>query len=281
MDYKKPFEIVSGMVQASLDKAALNTKDLLVRGMLSGALLGFGTTLAIAATVQTKLPIIGAIIFPAGFIIIVLLGLELVTGNFASMPMGNFAGVISWQQTFRNWILVFTGNLLGSLLYAALFWISITKMGTEGGGAIAAAIRKIAVAKTTGYAAIGSAGMVTVFTKAILCNWMVTLGVVMGMCSNSTQGKILAAWLPIFIFFAQGFEHAVVNMFVIPEGIFLGAEVTYKDWWVYNQIPVTFGNIAGGLIFTGLALYITYGSKPSKKVKEIIPHHTREAEEVN
>ena len=100
--------------------------------------------------------------------------------------------------------------------------------------------------------------MASAFVKAILCNWMVCLGVVMAMCSASTIGKIAAAWLPVVIFFGQGFEHAVVNMFVIPTGMLLGAKVSLFDWWVWNQIPVTLGNLCGGLPFTGLFLYWTY-----------------------
>ena len=77
--------------------------------------------------------------------------------------------------------------------------------------------------------------------------------------TTSTLGKIVTAWMPIFIFFAQGFEHAVVNMFVIPTGMMLGAKVTFADWWLWNQIPVTLGNLIGGFVFTGLALYLTHG----------------------
>jgi formate transporter len=80
----------------------------------------------------------------------------------------------------------------------------------------------------------------------------------MGMTSTSTVGKIAAIWLPIFLFFALGFEHAVVNMFVVPTGMLLGAKVSVADWWLWNQIPVTLGNLVGGFVFTGLALYATY-----------------------
>jgi formate/nitrite transporter FocA (FNT family) len=116
----------------------------------------------------------------------------------------------------------------------------------------------VATAKTLGYQHAGFAGMVTLFIKAMLCNWLVCLGVVMGMTSTSTVGKIAAIWLPIFLFFALGFEHAVVNMFVIPTGMLLGAKVSVGDWWFWNQIPVTLGNLVGGFVFTGLALYATY-----------------------
>ena len=128
---------------------------------------------------------------------------------------------------------------------------------------VAAAIVKAAELKTIGYAHFGTAGMITVFVKAILCNWMVCLGVVMALSSTSTIGRIVGAWMPILVFFAQGFEHSVVNMFVIPAGMMMGAKVSIANWWLWNQIPVTLGNIVGGLVFTGLALYVTYGRSPS------------------
>src|SRR5262249_5258161 len=115
-----------------------------------------------------------------------------------------------------------------------------------------------AEAKTIGYAALGTAGMITVFVKAMLCNWLVCMGVVLAMTTTSTIGKIAAAWLPISVFFAQGLEHTVVTMFVIPTGMLLGTKVTVAEWWLWNQIPVTLANIVGGFVFTGLALYLTH-----------------------
>ena len=99
----------------------------------------------------------------------------------------------------------------------------------------------------------------------MLCNWLVCLAVVLAMTTTSTIGKIACAWMPIFIFFAQGFEHSVVNMFIIPTGMMMGAKVTVADWWLWNQIPVTLGNLVGGFTFTGLAIYMTYkprGARP-------------------
>jgi formate transporter len=72
------------------------------------------------------------------------------------------------------------------------------------------------------------------------------------------MGKIVAMWLPIMTFFAQGFEHSIVNMFVVPAGMMFGAPVSTASWLFWNQLPVTLGNIISGAIFTGLALYATY-----------------------
>ena len=69
--------------------------------------------------------------------------------------------------------------------------------------------------------------------------------------------------MPIVTFFAQGFEHSVVNMFIIPAGMMMGAKVSLADWWIWNQIPVTLGNLVGGLVFTGLGLYVTFGREPA------------------
>jgi len=261
-DYVKPATIVSNMIDASALKAALPARDVLIRAMLAGAYLAFVTTMAFLVAAQTGQFIAGAVLFPAGFALIILLGMELLTGNFGMMPLGALAGRISAGAVFRNWGLVFVGNLIGSLIYAVLFWIAITDCGHAAGGPLADKLRALAVSKTTAYEAFGAAGMLTVFVKAILCNWMVALGSVVGLASTSTIGKIAGCWLPIMIFVSQGYEHSVVNMFAIPAGMMLGAHVSLADWWLWNEIPVTLGNLVGGFVFTGGALYATYRSAP-------------------
>lgn len=253
MSYVKPDAVIDNMVQAGAAKAGLSVRDWLIRGFLSGALLGFATTLAFSAAQQTGAPIAGALIFPVGFVMIVLLGLELVTGNFAIVPLPVLEGRVTISKLLANWGWVFLGNLVGGLAYAWLFTITVAPDSP-----MAQQLVKVAETKTLGYSKMGLGGMEVVFIKALLCNWMVTMGVVMAMTSQSTGGKIAAMWLPILTFFAQGFEHSVVNMFVIPAGMMMGAKVSIADWWLWNQIPVTLGNIVGGLLFTGLALYYTH-----------------------
>jgi formate/nitrite transporter len=258
MDYVKPAEVARSMVEAGRAKLALPIPGLLVRGILSGAILGVATSLAINGALTTGQPLVGALIFPVGLIIIVLLGLELVTGSFALVPLPWIRGEAGGGAVIANWAWVFLGNLIGSVAYGALIAIALTDMGAIEPAGVAARIVAAAETKTTGYAAFGFAGFVTVFVKAMLCNWMVCLAVVLAMSTTSTMGKIATAWMPVFIFFAQGFEHSVVNMFLIPTGMMLGAKVTVADWWLWNQIPVTLGNIVGGFCFTGFAVYWTH-----------------------
>jgi formate/nitrite transporter len=271
MDYIKPADVAAAMIETGSRKLALAPSDLMIRGALAGAILGVATSLAFTAAVSTGQPIVGAIIFPVGLVIIVLLGLELVTGSFALVPLPWLDRDASAGTVLSNWGWVFVANLLGSIAYGALLAIALTNMGAIAPAGVAARIVQIAEAKTTGYAAFGVAGLVTVFVKAILCNWMVCLAVVLAMTTNSTIGKIATAWMPIFIFFAQGFEHTVVNMFLIPTGMMLGANVTVADWWLWNQIPVTLGNIVGGFLFTGLAIYATYKPAPAAKPATLAP----------
>ena len=258
MSYVKPDVALSMIIDAGAKKAKLPIKTLLIAGMLSGAFLGVATTLALSASIQTGVGIVGALIFPVGFVLISLLGLELLTGNLAFLPLVLKDKKISILDLFYNWSFVLLGNLLGSIVYAFLYYITITKMGNIDISdiAIAKKIILISEAKTLGNAIYGFDGTISVFTSAILCNWMVSLGAFMAFISTTTSGKILAMWLPIMTFFALGFEHAIVNMFVIPAGMMFGANVSMSDWWIYNQIPVLLGNLVGGMIFTGFILYI-------------------------
>lgn len=269
MDAVSPAEIVSDAIRAGEKKAALSIPDMVIRGILSGAFLGYATSMAFTANAQGLPAIVGAIIFPAGFVMLVLLGLELATGNFALLPMAWADGKVGAGGVLRNWLWVYAGNLIGSVLYAALFWAAITNFGTGNGGSLAEIVRQAAVKKTTAYAALGGAGLATVFIKSILCNWMVTVGTLLAFASRSTTGKILGMWLPITMFFAQGYEHSIVNMFVIPAGMMLKAPVSAGQWWLWNQIPVTLGNILAGALLTGVAMWWTQARGQREAITEI------------
>lgn len=234
MDYVKPADVAISMLDAGVRKLALPPRDLLIRGALSGALLGAATTLALTGAVSTGQPLVGALIFPVALVIIVLLGLELVTGSFAIVPLARLEGKATWGAVIANWSWVYLANLLGCIAFGVLIAVSLTNMGKAEVTGVAARIVAVAESKTLANEAIGAAGMVSLFVKGILCNWLVSLGVVLAMTSSSTIGKIVATWWAIFLFFALGFEHAVVNMFLIPTGMLLGAKVSIYEWWVWN-----------------------------------------------
>jgi formate/nitrite transporter len=261
MDYVVPADVVSDAVNAAVKKAGLSATDMLIRGALAGAFLGYATSLVFVALSQGLPALVGAIIFPVGFVMLVLLGFELATGNFALLPAAWMAQRVTPAAMLRNWFWVYVGNLLGSLLYAFLFYLAITSFGATNGAALGDQIRQVAERKTLAYAALGMGGWGTAFIKAVLCNWMVTVGAMLAFASRSTIGKVIVMWLPITTFFAHGYEHSIVNMFLIPAGMLLGSHVSLRQWWLWNQIPVTLGNIVAGMVFTGIALWLTYGRR--------------------
>jgi formate/nitrite transporter len=258
MDYVNPQEAINEARAVAVRKASLPTRQMLLRGALAGGFLGYATSLAMQIVAQGSPPILAAICFPVGFVMLVLLGLELATGNFALLPIGHATGDVHLRNVWRSWGWVYLGNLVGSVGYALLFYLAITNFGTSTGGALGDQVRRAAEAKSLAYVALGAHGWGSALVKGILCNWMVTVGVVLALVSRSAIGKILAMWLPITTFFAHGYEHAIVNMFVLPAGMLLGAPVSMSDWWLWNQIPVTAGNIIGGVVLTGIAFRVAY-----------------------
>ena len=268
-DYVSPKELLQEAVQLAKRKSELPVRDMLIRGILAGAFLGYATSLAIMVSSQGLPPIVGAILFPVGFVMLALLGLELVTGNFALLPAGVMAGTVRVTKLLRNWGWVYLGNLLGSVLYAALFYLAITNWRTGNGGAVADLLKQAAQKKTLAYVALGYSGWATAVVKAVLCNWMVTIGAVLAMVSRSTVGKIAAMWLPIMTFFALGFEHSVVNMYLIPSAMMLGAPISLAQALLWNLLPVTLGNLVAGTVLTGMALYATYPTAATPAVSQI------------
>nr|WP_269811271.1 formate/nitrite transporter family protein [Kineosporia rhizophila] len=139
--------------------------------------------------------------------------------------------------------------------------------------AVAQQIATIGEGRTLGYAEHGAAGMLTLFVRGVLCNWMVSTAVVGAMMSDSVPGKVIVMWMPILVFFYLGFEHSVVNMFLFPSGLLLGGDFTLSDYLVWNEIPTLLGNLVGGLTFVGLIIYATHArtapTRPRKVPSEV------------
>jgi formate/nitrite transporter len=212
------------------------------------------------------LPIVGAVFFPVGFILINMIGVDLITGYFAIVTTACVYGRLSFAQLVRLFFWVWLGNLVGSVIYATFMVLGFTMAWhAPDASGLSTVVNKIAAFKTTHYEQFGSAGALTAFTKAMLCNWMVTLGVVGPMVSRTAFGKVLITWVPIFMFFAMGYEHMVVNMFIMPASMLFGALISMADFWIGNELPVTLGNFVGGFVFTGMVIAsLYYARKPAE-----------------
>jgi formate/nitrite transporter len=267
MSYLAPSEFVTKMIDAGESKIFMSTRDTLIRAYMAGAILTLAAAFAVTVSQQTGYPIIGAILFPVGFCMLYLLGFDLVTGVFVLAPLALFdkRPGVTFGGVMRNWGLVFCGNFAGAFTVAVLMSIVFTFAWSQEPSAVGQTIAQIGESRTLGYKEHGAAGMLTLFIRGVLCNWMVSTGVVGAMISTSVTGKILAMWMPIMVFFAMTFEHSVVNMFLFPSGILMGAKFNWADYFIWNEIPTIVGNIVGGLAFTGLTLYSTHARTAPKR----------------
>lgn len=166
----------------------------------------------------------------------------------------------------RNWGLVFIGNFAGALTTAVMMAIYWTYGFADAVDPVGQKFAVMGEKRTVGYAAYGAAGWLTIFVRAMLCNWMVSTGVVGAQISTTVTGKVIAMWMPIMLFFYMVFEHSIVNMFLFPMGLMLGGNFTIADYLIWNEIPVVLGNLVGGLTFTGLMLYSTHARTSPKRV---------------
>ncbi|MCK5644003.1 MAG: formate/nitrite transporter family protein, partial [Gammaproteobacteria bacterium] len=241
-------------------KIFMSTKDTIIRAFMAGAVLGLAAMFAITVTVKTCNPLVGALLFPVGFIMLYLMKFDLLTGVFTLVPLAwlDKRPGVTFGQIMRNWGLVLIGNLGGALTVAFIMSFVLTYGFNTDGGVLADKVGSIGESRTLGYQAHGLEGWLTIFMRGMLCNWMVSMGVVGAMISTSATGKIAAMWMPVMLFFYMGFEHSIVNMFLFPFSMLMGGDFTVMEYLIWNELPTALGNLVGGLLFVGLPLYYTH-----------------------
>jgi formate/nitrite transporter len=271
MAYLLPSEFATKMVDAGESKVFMSTRDTVIRAYMAGAILALAAVFAVTIATKTGIFLLGAVLFPVGFCMLYLMGFDLLTGVFVLAPLAwlDRRPGVTIKSILRNWGLVFIGNFAGALTVAFMMAFVFTYGFNTDGGAIATKVAAIGESRTLGYAEYGSAGWFTIFIRGMLCNWMVSLGVVGAMISTTVSGKVLAMWMPIMLFFFMGFEHSVVNMFLFPFGLIMGGDFSIMDYFIWNEIPTALGNLVGGLAFTGLTLYSTHVRTAPKRPQPV------------
>ncbi|HUH78962.1 MAG TPA: formate/nitrite transporter family protein [Methanoregula sp.] len=289
MVFHPPVAIVAKAGDAGKYKVGLPAWNMVLRGFMAGAFIAMGGALATvcstgiaysaAQVTAGAVPggfasagmaqlVLGAV-FPVGLIIIVLTGAELFTGDAMLAPMAAFVHKVSWIQVINLWIWVYIGNLIGSVLFAYIMaygpFVSFDSTGAATVTAFGTRAIAIAAAKTS---YVGLMGAWSAFLKAIACNWLVNLAILLGICADDLIGKFFGIWFPIMAFVSSGFEHSVANMYFIPAGILtqgfitdptkITASVNWVSMWTSNLIVVTLGNIVGGLLFVGVIYWVAF-----------------------
>jgi formate/nitrite transporter len=267
VSYLVPSEFVTKMIDAGESKVYMSTKDTIIRAFMAGAILALSAAFAITVAMQSGSALVGAMLFPVGFIMLYLMGFDLLTGVFVLVPLAllDKRKGVTIKQVLRNWGLVFLGNFAGAILVAFMISFILTYGYSIDAGALGEKIGSIGEERTLGYKEHGISGWFTIFIRGMLCNWMVSMGVVGAMISTNVSGKAIAMWMPIMLFFFMGFEHSVVNMFLFPFSMIMGGDFTVADYIIWNEIPTVFGNLIGGLAFTGLTLYATHVKTGAKR----------------
>lgn len=272
-----PQQIVSANIRAAKEKTRLSILPMILLGIFAGMFIACGasaSSVAMHAISNVGLArLIAGCVFPVGLMMIVFVGGELFTGD-CLMIMGCLHREFSVVRMFRVLLVVFLSNFLGAAGFAYL--VSATTQFGFSGDLMGAFTIKVAMGKLT--LSFGSA-----FVSGILCNVFVCVAVLMAAAAKDIAGKVLAIFFPILAFVVSGYEHCVANMYYIPAGIFAAsndacrqaAEAAYgysalqleslnwSNFLIANLLPVTLGNIVGGMVFVGLPLYLIHRSKLS------------------
>jgi formate/nitrite transporter len=229
----------------------------LLLSLLAGFYIAFGAQLATLVTHDAAPHIgvgisrfLGGSVFSLGLMLVVICGAELFTGN-SMLAISALHGAISWRILLENWIIVLGGNLAGSLFFAWLMFASgLWQNSTVADHAVTIATLKCQL--PFGVALI----------RGILCNWLVCLAVFMATAARDVTGKLLACYMPIMAFVASGFEHSIANMYFIPMGLMISAEqhrtipdLSWPGFFMDNLLPVTLGNILGGVVFVAASYW--------------------------
>lgn len=253
-----PFEVAKSFIEIGHTKAKLSIGKLLILGFLAGlfiSITGVGATAA-AVTIDnaTVARILSAAVFPGGLVMVIVVGAELFTGN-SLMIISTLEKKITFIQMLKNWLFVYIGNFIGSLFVALLVVYGHTASLYD--GKLAESMVNIAAGKV-------NLTLSDAFIRAILCNILVCVAVWVAAAAKNVSGKIVALYLPIFVFVLCGYEHCVANMYYIPVGIFASSEygiaaesLNWGSFILKNLIPVTLGNIVGGC-FIGTTYWAAY-----------------------
>ncbi|MBI5187948.1 MAG: formate/nitrite transporter family protein [Nitrospirae bacterium] len=254
-------ETIQEMGNSGVAKCKLGFGQIMVLGFMASIYLTFATTLAIvtSATIESQSiqMLVRGVVFPIGLIAIVIGGAELYTGNAMVPPVAAMMRRTSWTSVMHNWVGSYTGNFIGGIFGAFLIITATGILGHD--GPFIEAVKKIAVKKT-------SLPFSEAFWRALACVWLVDLAVYLAGRTKEIGAKFFLIWFPTFTFFAIGFEHSIVNMFVIPAGILAGAPVTWGQFLLNNLTPVILGNTVAGLFCMGMLYWYSAGMPVEKPV---------------
>lgn len=267
--YSLPVQLVEATIQAAEDKAKMSLRRQILLGICSGMFIACGaaaSSVAVHNIANVGLArLVAGVIFPIGMMMIIFIGGELFTGN-CLMIMGCLHKKITALDMVKVLLIVYFSNLMGTIIIALL--VNCSGQFNYSDGLLGAYAIKVAMGKIS--LSFGEA-----FTSGILCNVLVCGAVLMSSAARDISGKVWAIFFPIMVFIVSGYEHCVANMYYIPAAIFAKSNPLYAtqaltaygynaadletlNWGNFlfkNILPVTLGNMVGGIVLVGMILY--------------------------
>jgi formate transporter len=273
VDALPPAKTLDKAVDVGVSKTNLDFLTTLTLAVLAGAFISLGAVFSTTVTAGAQgnlyygaIRLLSGFAFSLGLILVVCAGAELFTGNNLTI-MAAMSGKVTVQQLLRNWLIVYMGNFFGAL--ATAVFIVLCRKHQLGEGAIWLNALNIGHSKNL-------EPFLTMFARGIMGNALVCLAVWLSYSARSMTDKILSIIFPITAFVAAGFEHSVANMYFVPVAIFarktapqsfwgqVGATpadypfLTWQDFFVKNLVPVTLGNMVGGVVLVGAVYWLAY-----------------------
>lgn len=210
--------------------------------------------------------LLGGLAFSLGLILVVILGGELFTSSVLTL-VAKASGKVSWRELFKNWFIVYIGNMVGALMLVGIMITTRQYMSDDGQlGLNALAISQHKMHHT----------FIQAVSLGLMCNVLVCFAVWMTFSARSLTDKVMVLVLPVAMFVSSGFEHSIANMFQVPMAIAIKtfapaefwqmtganiadyADLNLIDFVTNNLIPVTLGNIIGGGVFVGMWYWLIY-----------------------
>lgn len=271
-------EVLEKYIEGCQGKSKMSSSRMFGKAILAGLMIGMGAAASsVAAHSITNVGVArlaAAVVFPVGLMMVILLGAELFTGD-CLVAMSAFDRQLKIKDVVRILVLVYFGNLVGATMLAYL--ISMSGQLNYSSGLLGAYTIKVALGKVNISFAEG-------IVSGILCNILVCAAVLMAMSAKDVTGKLLASFFTIMLFVTAGFEHCVANMYYITAGMLAMRNPVYVDvamdtygytaaqleqlnlfhYAFTNLLPVTIGNIIGGILFVGAPLYYLNTNKKAK-----------------
>src|SRR5262245_27644897 len=258
--------------ESGVKRVSMDPLTLLVLSVLGGAFIAFGAIFATTVSAGSSelsygvARLLAGLVFSLGFILIVIGGAELFTGNNL-IVMAWASGKVKASDLLLTWAIVFVGNFIGAFMTALLMFF--TTQYSFGAGAVGLAALSTAHAKTT-------LAFVPAVTLGIMCNALVCLAAWMCYSARTTVDRVVTIVPPIAAFVAAGFEHSIANIYFIPIGLFIKAgapdsfwgaigktaadfpSLTWANFFVANLLPVTIGNVIGGSVMVAAVYWFVY-----------------------